>query len=264
MRFIYYIFVLIGSTFVLKGEYQSPLGLPIEITDLYISGEKVEPILRVDNRSSLVIRVTDIKPAEDGYRYSMTVYGLDPGSYNILDFLQYSDSKLPVSSKAIPLQITTIHGLDNLPKPEALNPKPPPKMGGYRALMITLSLFWLAILGLLVFYRKKKPQSEKGELPELTLQQKLAKLVTRASKGDLDDAEQAKLERLIIGHWKQELPEISKLPPAQALAKLREHNEASPLILKLEQWLHSPQPEINHEDLAPLLEPFGKTKANLE
>ena len=61
----------------------SPLGLPATITDLYIPGSLVEVIPRKDNESSLVIRIIETKPAAEGHRYDLEVYGLDPGPHQL-------------------------------------------------------------------------------------------------------------------------------------------------------------------------------------
>lgn len=94
-------------------------------------------------------------------------------------------------------------------------------------------------------------------VPEPTLHEKLHKLVSAASRGELNEDEQANLERLIIGHWKQEIPELEKMTPAKALIQLRDHPKASPLILKLEKWLHSPNKDIGQDEIEPLLTPFS-------
>lgn len=234
----------------------SPLGLPATITDLYITGSKIEVIPRQNSDSSLVIRILQTKPAADGFRYDLEVYGLDPGTHQLTDFLRHADTKSPIQNLPATFQVTTQHPLDTLPKPSDPQPVSPKKLGGYQTLIIVLGILWVLILLAIIFYRKKQVADFTAENPPPTLHQKLQVLVTAASTGDLTDYESANLERLILGHWKQRLPELEKLPPAKALVQLRTHPQASPLVLKLEEWLHSPNPDISQQDISPLLDPY--------
>ena len=91
--------------------------------------------------------------------------------------------------------------------------------------------------------RSNRRRSTPPVLPQ-PFKKKLHALVSRAATGDLPDGERARLERLILGHWKGKIPALESLAPAEALVKLRGHPEASPLILKLEEWLHAPNPSF--------------------
>ena len=239
----------------------SPLGLPTEVTDLYIPGSKIEVIPRKNSDSSLVIRILEIKSAADGFRYDLDIYGLDPGTHKLSDFLRYADSKSPVSNLPITFTVTTQHPLDTLPKPSDPEAVPPEKLGGYKTLIIVLGILWLTILLLIIFYRKKQIADFTAESPPPTLHERLQVLVTNASRGNLTDHERASLERLVLGHWKEKLPGLENHPAARALVQLRSHPEASPLILKLEEWLHAPAPSISHEEILPLLQPFENSRS---
>lgn len=249
-------FFLFIVTLLSQGQTSAPLGLPTPITDLYIPGSEIEVIPRKNNESSLVIRILEIKPAADGFRYDLEAYALDPGTHPIATFLRYTDTKAPVENLAATFQVTIIHPLDSLPKPSDPEPVPPHKLGGYQTLIIVLGTIWLLIFLAIVFYRKKQVADFLSEYPPPTLHEKLQVLVANASSDDLTDTERANLERLILGHWKQKLPQIQNLPPARALVELRSHPEASPLILKLEEWLHAPNPNLSQTDISPLLAPY--------
>ena len=108
----------------------------------------------------------------------------------------------------------------------------------------------------IIFYRKKPITDFVLERPLPTLHEKLQELVSAASLGELNDQQQATLERLILGHWKDQIPEIASLTPARALVELRSHPEASPLILKIEEWLHAPNKKLSREEFLSLLTPY--------
>ena len=242
----------------LHSQTSTPLGLPTTITDLYIPGSEIEPIPRVDRSSSLVIRILEIKPAQDGHRYDLELYGVDRGTHKLSDYLRHTDTLAPVQNLDHTIEITTQLPLDILPEPQDPANIPPEKLGGYRTTLYVLGILWFLIFLAILFLRKKKPAAEKEAAPPPTLQEKLTPLVTAAAQGELSDTDRARLERLILGHWKKHLPEIQNLPPSQALQKLRQHPDASPLLLKLEHWLHSPNPTTDQSEIAPLLAPFGK------
>lgn len=247
MRPLLLFLALIATGFALE----SPLGLPTTLNDVYIPGKKVEPIPRKDFSSSIVVRILDIKPAADGFRYDFSLYGLDPGTHSLKDYLQYIHDKSPVTQLTQNLTITTVKPLDTLPAPEKITHNSPPKLGGYRLLIITLGVLWFLILLAILFYKKKNTEVREIPKKEPTLKERLIPLVLAAAKNDLDDQERATLERLILGHWKEQLPEKS-------LAELRQHPESSPLLLQLENWLHSPNPSINQLQISTLLAPYGK------
>ena len=233
----------------------STLGLPRTVTDFYIPGGQAEPIPRKDRESSLVIRVLEIKPAAEGFRYDLEVYGLDPGRYRLSDYFWYTD-KAPLPKLDTELVIKTAHDLGRVPKPEKLENAPPKKLGGYRNVLTGVVVAWAIIFLGILFYRRKTPVEEEAAPPPPTLHEKLSALVLAAAQGELDDAERSKLERLLLGHWKQKLPAIAALPPAEALAQLRAHPDASPLLLELERWLHAPNATIDQQQIMPLIEPF--------
>ena len=158
------------------------------------------------------------------------------------------------------LTLTNQHPLSELPKPEEIEAGRLSRLGGYRTVMILLAVLWGVGLLLLLFYRKRpKNETFSQEPDELTLHDKLQVLVCLAANGALDEDGRAQLERLIIGHCKSELPELDSMPMAEALGKLRDHPEASPLILKIEHWLHaSHQGEVDLDEINEMLKPFQK------
>ncbi len=255
------ILLLISQTYASNPTFarEAPLGLPTRF-EYYVPGSKIEVTPRKNSDSSLVIRIIQIKPADDGHRYDLEVYGLDPGTHHLTDFLRYADTKSPLPALPGTFKVTTQHPLDTLPKPAELEAVPPHKLGGYQTLITLLGILWFIILLAIIFYRKTKNTATLPDTPPPTLHQKLQDLVSQASHGNLPDTERAKLERLIIGHWTQKLPELQNLPPARALVELRTHPEASPLILKLEHWLHAPNTSLSHQEIIPLLSPYKKTQ----
>lgn len=231
------------------------VGLPITLTDLYIPGGEARPKPRPNREPPLVLRLLDTRPAADGLRYDLEIYGLEPGTYNVAEYIEAVDPATPPELPEIPLVITT-ELPPGLPRPAELTSSPPSRIGGYRLVIWILGIVW--VLGLLAFlFWKRRPASAPAEpVPPPTLEERLRALLMQASQGELDTGQQASLERLILGHWKQRLPELDRLPPVEALTKLRHHEEAGPLLLQLERWLHARNSQISSDQIDELLAPY--------
>lgn len=238
------------------------VGLPVTLTDLYIPGGEAKARPRPNHEPPIVIRLVAVKPAAGGKRYDLEVYGLEAGTYDLADYLVAADPATPPRfEQPIPLVVTT--GLPpGLPRPAELTVNPPPRIGGYRLLAWILGIVWF--LGLLALLLLKRRTTAAGAPPPAppTLAERLHALVTLASEGRLDADQQATLERLILGHWHQRLPELAALPPAEALARLRHHDEAGPLLRQLEQWLHARKPAIDAGQIEELLAPYRTPPSN--
>jgi hypothetical protein len=230
------------------------VGQPLEIRDLYLPGGEVKPTPRRDRKPPLMVRILEVKPAKDGSRYDFEVQGLEAGSYNLADFLEApAGTTLP----AIPLEITSALP-PGITYPHDIPPGNLPELGGYRTMMILLGSLWLAGLAVILVWRKKK-LSTTGDSTQATatLAERLHPLVDAASKGELASDDRAKLERLVIGHWREHRPDIAALPPAEAMVKLRSDPQAAPLFLALERWLHARSSETTKAEIDQLLAPYG-------
>lgn len=240
---------------------ESPLsqrvGLPLQLEDVYLPGPQVEPIPRKSRDLPVIVRLVETRPAQDGFRYHFEVQGLEAGHYNLADYLRIISAESGDLPHSIPFRITTALP-PGLPQPTTLEPSPIPKIGGYRALLWLLGLVWLAGLAWLFFSGKGKAAKSREEIEKPTLADHLQPLLLKASQGKLDSDGQARMERLILAHWREKLPEPQPLSPAQSLALLRQHPEASPLLLKLEHWLHAPESELSPQELKTLLKPYRR------
>jgi hypothetical protein len=232
------------------------VGQPVTLTDIYIPGGEAEPLPRRDRNPPLVVRLLDTKPALDGFRYDFEITGLDPGKYDLAKFLAAADPANPPEFPEIVLEIQA--GLPaGIVLPHEMGKNELPPLGGYRQKMMTLAGLWLAgLIGILIWKRGKSVGSGLSEAAPPSLSQRLQPLVLQASTGDLDSSGRAALERLVIGHWRERLPEVASLPPAEAMAKLRAHPEAALLLLELERWLHSRDPNISTDRIEALLAPY--------
>jgi hypothetical protein len=248
--------ILLGCGFSRAEAPVQRVGQPLEIREIYIPGGEVIPKPRRDRQPPLMVRVLEVKPAKDGSRYDFEVQGLEPGTYDLADFLEApAGTTLP----EIPLEI--ISGLEpGLVVPGPAAPGQLPDLGGYRTTLVALAAAWLAGLIGILLWRKKKPSAEVDpSAAAVPLTDRLRPLVAAAAKGGLSSDDRAKLERLVIGHWRERRPDIAAFAPAEAMVKLRHDPEAAPLILALERWLHAPADHTSTSDLEKLLAPYQST-----
>ena len=233
------------------------VGLPLTLTEIYIPGTALKAKPRRDREPPLVVRILEVKPAKDGSRYDFEVQGLEAGRHNLSDYLEPTDGSAAAELPEIPLEITSALPA-GLSYPNKIERGELPKLGGYRTTMTVLGGIWLAGLGAILIWKKKKPaDQDQTNTPQASLAERLRPLVDEASKGKLTPDDRARLERLVIGHWRERLPEVAALSPAEAMTKLRTDPQASPLILALERWLHAPSSSTSQAEIEKLLSPYA-------
>lgn len=254
---IYRVFIallLVASSLLAETPTQR-IGQLLEIREIYIPGGEVKAKPRRDRQPPLMVRVVEVKPAKDGFRYDFEVQGLEAGKHNLADFL---DAPTGASIPAIPLEITSAlpPGLVHPNKNQAGDL---PKLGGYRTKMMFIGGLWIAGLLAIILWRKKTANAGGADaVAGPSLAERLRPLVGAAAKGDLSSDDRAKLERLVIGHWRERRPDIAAMAPAEAMMKLRSDADASPLVLALERWLHAPSSATSHSDIEKLLAPYAR------
>ena len=205
-----------------------------------------------------VVRIDAVYPHGTDWRYDLSFYGLEPGRYNVLDYLQpeMESDRNGTETPAAPIWVDVYSVLPaGKVAPHDLTLRPTPRISHYRWWLATAGALWL--IGLIVLFwigRRRKQLEAESETQQVTWADRLRPLVEQARDGALSQREQAELERLLITYWQRKLG-LESAPPAKMMAQLREHAEAGPLLKQLEAWLHHPQPEAP-ADLEALLRPY--------
>jgi hypothetical protein len=203
------------------------------------------------------VRIASTRPHGTLISYDLRYVGLVPGQYDLRPYLFRQDGS---SADDLPPIMVAVRGL--LP-PDHLGelPEPPTSpfafLGGYRIAMGVLAVGWvLAAVPLIMMRRRRGAQLEPAavEAPP-TLIDRLRPLVQKAGAGTLDTAEKAKLESLLLAHWRERL-ELEDLSAAEALAVLRQNPEAGALLRTLEDWLHR-RPGTAQVDVESALAPYA-------
>jgi hypothetical protein len=233
-----------------------PVGVPRWSRELVLEGSLLEvqpPALE----TPLILRIDSASPHGTAWRYDFEYYGLEPGSYDLVQFLRREDG-----SEITGLEPITVLVESGLPPGQVLPHKiqagETPALGGYTKLLWTLGGAWLlgSALWLLSSRRSLRGDVEEGTPAPLSLAELLAPLVERGMAGELPTAEQAQLELMLIAVWRKRL-DLEGADVGEALKTLKAHPEAGPLLLELERWLHSPDASSDL-DLTALLKPYHR------
>ena len=228
--------------------------MPVLIEQVVLPGSELEPVA-VTDKTLVVIRIDAIYPHGSAFRYDLVCYGLEPGEYNLCDFLKRKDGSSKDDLPPLPFLVESRLPAGQI-EPHGLSFASLPWLGGYRLLMILAGVVWLAGLVWLVYPRRKKLAADAPDAvaAPVSLADRLRPLVIEAVAGRLAPARLAELERALVSYWRRRL-NLESLTPVEALSQLRAHPEASPLVTQLENWLHRPAGD-RPVDVALLLEPY--------
>lgn len=223
--------------------------------DLVLPGSELEPIPVADDRQPVILRIAASHKHGTAYRYDITYYGLDPGKYDLRDYLRRKDGSSKDELPSMPIVVESVLPAGQI-EPAPLEVGRIPWVGGYQILLIFAAVLWIAGLILLIFVGRKRRRIDDdahGE-PTRTLADQLRPLVESAVSGKSSPAELASLEQALLAYWRRRLG-VQQLSPAAAIAALKNDPGAGELLVQLEAWLHRPGPPAN-VDVATLLRPY--------
>jgi hypothetical protein len=257
MRRLPFFFLLCFVPSSLAGEGSPTVGMPARRTEV-LPGPELEA-KPPDREAPLVLRIVRAEPAEDGFRYELEYTGLVPGRFDLRDYLRRKDRTRAMGLPPVRVSVQSV-----LPPgkaiPNALDPPATPRTGGYRlALLATAALWGVGLLAILRAGRRRRRAAAAAAGPR-TLADHLRPLVEDALAGRAAPTRLAELERSLITYWSRKLG-LGQERPTEALAELRRHAEAGPLLVQLESWLHRPAPP-GKIDVAALLDPYRRLPAD--
>lgn len=233
---------------------KATVGVETEIRDLILPGSELQPKPLADDAQPIVVRIVRTYQHGSATRYDLSFYGLDPGEYNLCDYLVRTDGSSTDDLPRVPIQIQSVLPPGQV-TPNSLSNLPGPKLGGYQLLLIVGGVLWLVGLLAILFVGRKKSRIASGEtMVPVTFAQRIRPLVEAAQQGELPQEQRAELERLLLGYWQQKL-NVNAASPAEAMKTLRNHETAGTLLRQLEDWLHRPDTD-SHMDVTELLKPY--------
>jgi hypothetical protein len=215
----------------------------------------------LDDRTELILRIDSVTATNGQHRYQFYYMGLEPGSYQLADFLIRPDGSRPDELAATRLNVRALLPEDHDGQLNAYVARPFPFVGGYRVFLGVLAAVWVAGFVVYRFATRKKVVQAVPEpvVPEPTFAERLRPLVEAAAAGRLSVQDKAALERLLMAYWRDRL-NLPALRMTEALAQLKAHTEAGELLRALERWLHRPG-GVKADEVNALLQPYGKLAA---
>jgi hypothetical protein len=235
------------------------VGMPARIDGLVLPGSELEPRPLENPRAPVVLRIVHTYPHGTAFRYDLVYYGLDPGSFDLKDYLRRKDGSTTADLPAVRVTVEPLLPPGQV-TPHELEVRGSPWLGGYRAMLIAGGVLWTMGLLAIVFVRRRKKVELGAAAPAVTLADRLRPLVELAMAGTLTQSERADLERMLLEYWRRRL-QLGDEKPAEAFARLRQHAEAGPLLAQLEAWLHRPGPN-EPGDVSALLRPYQHLPAD--
>lgn len=207
----------------------------------------------VDENAPLVLRISEITPVDGGTLYELFYIGQEPGEYDLRDYLRRTDGRPLEGVDPIRVMISGVLPQDHDGAMVEIAQPAMPAPGGYRYVIWAAIVVWIAplivLIGRKLMVRPREALTDQA--PGATLADQLQPLVEQAIAGQLDAEDQARLERLLIGFWRDRL-DLHGLSAVEAIGRMKAHNQAGALLNQLENWLHRRPVEagMSSQDLA--------------
>ena len=232
------------------------IGFPQQLNEWVIPGSPVEAQPIHNRDQAVVVRILETYPHGTDFRYDIEYQVLEPGTFNLANYLRRVDTADPTPIPPIEVEVRSLLGTGQI-LPAELAHRRIWYLSFYRLVLILGGLVWLLGLGLLVFYgRAWNTEAVHSSTKELTIAERLEPLLNNALQGELSVDQQAELERLLEGYWRNRLG-LHDVPAPQLRERLRQHPEASQLLQFLDNWLHRPaNAAISSAELEAILRPY--------
>lgn len=233
----------------------STVGVFVKLEQVVLPGSQIEALPLDDDQRPVVVRIIESFPHGTDYRYDFEYYGLDPGEYDLRDYLRRQDGTAINDLPPMPIKIVSLLPAGQV-QPNPLAVHKTPRVGGYRSTMISVGLIWLLVLLCLLFGARQNKKSRAGSANSpVTFAERLRPAIDAAIAGDMTSEQHSELELMLVTFWRRKL-NMDNLPMDESLRRLREHEEAGPLLRQLEDWLHRPSANESTVDVPELLRPY--------
>ena len=229
---------------------QTTVGIPLEILGVVIPGDELRA-RGVTDQSPALARVVQIYPHGTDQRYDLEFRALEPGRFNVLDYLETSTGQSVEHLEPVWVDVLPLLSAEQL-RPHPLRPGETPSLGGYPLLLGLAAVIWLIVLFELIrrnFFANRLAEAEEDCMVSLPDELKsLIEQILRSNSSPQKDF--ARLEALLLAYWRERL-DLEKLDAHQAIRQLHQHPEAGQVLRQVEDWLHRPNrpEEISWEDL---------------
>lgn len=249
----------LGSTRLCLAENQSTtsVGMAARIEQVILPGPELQ-VKNITDDDPIILRIISTHPhGPDMFRYELEYYGLQPGEYNLVHFLERKDHSSLGEVPAIPVQVNSVLAADRV-EPNSPAAVPIPQIGGYRFWLTLIFIAWMLGILIILFARRKRVAAEtENDQPPASLSDRLQPMVEKAISGKLSKTQMAELEMMLVAYWRKRL-HLERTDISQVTQILRHHAEAGPLLQQLEILLHRPHAdqEVDATQIAEILKPY--------
>ena len=208
----------------------------------------------------VVARIISQSPDGDATLYDIRFIPQYAGRPDVREALERVDGTSLADAAPAIVEVTMALPLDHDGSLQISQAPGPPRLGGYRLLMLGGISLWcipvLIAIGRRLMRRSKVQVQAAAPMPP-TLADQLRPLVHVIIEGKATLAEKARLERLLIAFWRERLS-LQGLPAAAALQTMRNDAAAGELLGAVESWLHRPaRMTLVPPDVSRLLKPYA-------
>lgn len=187
---------------------------------------------------AISLRVADVKPIRDGFRYDLRYIAYGPGQQDLGKFLMLAGNKKPDHLPQLTITVSSILPKDYQGELFVTRESAIDLQSNYR-LWLTLSwLCWGALLLPLILLGRKHHAEVTPPPRRPSVTQRLEAILRLASRGELNAIQQADLEQLLLGFWSQRLNLADERLP-RTLEQLKNHPIAGRHLALVERWIHS-------------------------
>ncbi|TAJ16017.1 MAG: hypothetical protein EPO68_11820 [Planctomycetota bacterium] len=236
------------------------VGMTGRIDGLVLPGSELE-LAPLTSNAPVAVRIVATYPHGDAFRYDLEYWGFEPGHHDLRACLQRVDGSATDDLPAIDVEVASLLAPGQV-LPHTLESGRVPRFGGYVEILFGLGILWFAVLGWLLYSLRARRAASAVEKRPASFADMLQPLVERASRGELSPSERALLE-LGLAKWWQARLGWTGLAPVEARQRLRAHEQAGPLLTRLEDWLHRPPgaTRVDAAELARILSPYRQMPA---
>ncbi len=241
------------SSQVTGEEYQSTVGFPAMIRQLVITGSELQAKPIEDREQPIVVRIVDTYPHGSDWRYDIEFYGLEPGRYDLREYLVRADGSPLGEIPPIQVEVKPILKSGQI-VPHEIEPEQSFFGSYYLPILLGAGIVWLVGLFIILFAGRSKAYRATGHKKIVTVADRLKPLIEKAVNGSIEPSEKAELERVLDAFWRKRL-NAKHLPANELRKKMRNHSDASNMLSQMDNWLHAPEPDTS-VDIVDLLEPY--------
>lgn len=232
------------------------VGMEGSVRDIVLPGTELQ-VAETDPRTAPIqIRIDGVYPHGDHFRYDLTWFGYEPGTYDLTDFLVRRDGSSVTELPAIPVEVTSVLEAGKV-SVTPVSQAEPVHIGGYRNIVTAILIVWCA--GLFFLLRKsgnaEAPIAADAESPSESAADQVSGLLSEALRnGSLSAEQRASLQMRVLAFWCERKKLQEESPPA-ALSLLQRDPEAGPLLTCIERWFYSREAP-DHDEIARVVRPM--------